>query len=246
MIKNQKGFTMIELIVVIAIIGILAAALALNIRGFSERDKVESSIKTFYSDLTAMRVKAFSENRTHGIYWADKTKIGIDPDDPNAAADYYHLRMDTDGDGNIDILEGTTEEIKTVQLDINLELEATAGAVACTAPVIDSFCQNELSFNEKGLANIANAGIDEVIIFGRCRSCDNNTTRCSDDNTSGCCDPADATNNNCEAADTSADCDNPDYPKYSCVSVALSRIKMGKWCDTDDDNTFDIGECKKR
>ena len=47
-------------------------------------------------------------------------------------------------------------------------------------------------------------------------------------------------------ADRSASCNDVSYPEYSCITVSLSYIKMGKWCDANTDNAFDSGECQIR
>lgn len=64
---NSRGITLIELIVVIAIISILAAALGFSFTGWMSKYKVESQLKELYIDLMNARVRAMQNNRTHFV-----------------------------------------------------------------------------------------------------------------------------------------------------------------------------------
>lgn len=61
---NNKGFTIIELIVVIAVMGILMAIVAINFSDWQQKALVERQIKEMYSDIQDARMKAaFTKQR---------------------------------------------------------------------------------------------------------------------------------------------------------------------------------------
>ncbi|MCL5024099.1 MAG: type II secretion system GspH family protein [Nitrospirae bacterium] len=59
---KQSGMTLIELVVVVAIIGILVMAMAFQFVGLIQRGKVESQIKTMQVDMMDARARAMGRN----------------------------------------------------------------------------------------------------------------------------------------------------------------------------------------
>jgi len=87
---KQQGFTLIELILVVAIITVLAAALAFEFVGWQERYTSESEIQTMQNDLMTVRTYAMQQNTS---YFVQLT---------NAKPEEYDIYMDKDGSGDLD------------------------------------------------------------------------------------------------------------------------------------------------
>lgn len=65
MMKREGGYSVIELIVAIAVIGILVAALSAQFTGWRKAYKVESQLREMQMDLMDTRAKAMQRNRIH-------------------------------------------------------------------------------------------------------------------------------------------------------------------------------------
>lgn len=81
---RQDGFSLIELIVVVLIIGVLLATATVNFRDWSVRYSIESQVNEMYVDFANARIKAMSRNRLHFV---------------NLSADRYTVTEDSDNDG---------------------------------------------------------------------------------------------------------------------------------------------------
>ncbi|OIP63808.1 MAG: hypothetical protein CO150_08520 [Nitrospirae bacterium CG_4_9_14_3_um_filter_53_35] len=81
---NGKGFTLIELIVTVTIIGILSLVLGTSFQGSIAANRIEGQVKELHADLMTARARAMQRNR---IYFA---VVG---------AGSYQIWEDTDQDG---------------------------------------------------------------------------------------------------------------------------------------------------
>ena len=88
---NNRGITLIELIVVCSIIGILVVALGFSFQGWMGKYRVESQIKTLHVDLMNARAMAMTRNR---FYFAD-FNLPVPP----ANSGTYRLIEDTNDNG---------------------------------------------------------------------------------------------------------------------------------------------------
>ena len=65
--KKNKGFSLIEMLIVIVIAGILAAIAIPGMNGFIRKGRIANQTRRLYSDLMNVRVMAMSRNMTHFI-----------------------------------------------------------------------------------------------------------------------------------------------------------------------------------
>jgi prepilin-type N-terminal cleavage/methylation domain-containing protein len=66
-ISNDKGFTLPEILMVVAIIGILLGIGFFAYRGMMDRYNVEKQMKEMYVDLMSARIRAMQRNRIHFV-----------------------------------------------------------------------------------------------------------------------------------------------------------------------------------
>jgi prepilin-type N-terminal cleavage/methylation domain-containing protein len=64
---NNKGLTLVEVIVVMVIVAIITVAIGFDLTIWNRNYAVESQMKQLYSDLTNARVGAMRKNRTHFV-----------------------------------------------------------------------------------------------------------------------------------------------------------------------------------
>lgn len=90
--KDEKGFTLIELMIVVAIIGILAAVAIPNFLKYQAKSK-QSEARVLLSGIYTSEVAYFAEQNAYGDWDADYTGAGITTNDigfePAATPKYY-------------------------------------------------------------------------------------------------------------------------------------------------------------
>jgi prepilin-type N-terminal cleavage/methylation domain-containing protein len=219
--KNTKGFTLIELSVVMVILGIVMALVVSQFTGMPSKNKVEADIKTLYADIVEMKLKSYSEHydstlkkeKNYGVYW----NTGSFAADKSFTTYYKYYFTDADNLGTIDISEFYAPSQKSVTLPRSMSVDGVAPPVG-------------IMFSGKGILKSAST----VYVYSSCPECDQGVSSVS---------------NAGKAADQSASCNDVSYPEYSCIAISPLQVKMGKWCDRNADGVFDpdpdpaVSEC---
>ncbi len=66
-ISDESGFSLVELVVIIAIMGILMTIATLNFNQWMVKNSVEAQVRQMASDFSQLRVKAFTLKQRHSI-----------------------------------------------------------------------------------------------------------------------------------------------------------------------------------
>lgn len=64
---SRRGFSLVELVVVIAIMGTLAAIVAINFNSWQRKYQIEGQVKELLADLTNVRMMAFQTKKMHRV-----------------------------------------------------------------------------------------------------------------------------------------------------------------------------------
>ena len=114
-IFNKTGFSLLELMIVLAIMGILSAIAAPNFMHYMAERRLSGAARMVMSDLMAARQKAVSQNNNFKVFF-------------NASNHQYTILDDDDNDGTADTGEAT--EVRDIQTDYyDVTLSASANPI---------------------------------------------------------------------------------------------------------------------
>lgn len=133
---NKSGFTIIELIVVLAILSILIGIAGISGKAWLDRSRVETQMKELFVDLMNARVSAMQRSRLHIVTFSPSavaaTQYTIYEDTTDAAGNTV-----PDGDGELQM--GSDRQIK--QRNISSIYSMQTGAA-------------RIDFDQRGLASV--------------------------------------------------------------------------------------------
>lgn len=76
-VTNDRGFTLIEILVAVAIFGILSAIAAPNLAAVKQRFRLDGAARQVFSEIMSARMKAINENSTYTITFPTTHTIQI-------------------------------------------------------------------------------------------------------------------------------------------------------------------------
>ena len=113
-IKSLKGFSLIELIVMIALLGLLAAVASTRIKDISINIRVSAAINQITSDLALTKEMALANHKSMSITFDENLNSYIVRQDGNVMTNYPGSN-----DGIINISEGTFVGVEITDANIN-------------------------------------------------------------------------------------------------------------------------------
>jgi prepilin-type N-terminal cleavage/methylation domain-containing protein len=120
-LKNQKGFTLTEVIVTISILGVMAAISIPSYISWLPRHRLQTSVRQIYDDMNIAKIRAIKDNTVAGI-------------DFDTVAETYTVYFDMDG------TLGYASGVDTI-IKLNVTLENS----------VDITADNTCEFNNRGL-----------------------------------------------------------------------------------------------
>jgi len=128
---TSRGYTLIELLIVLAIIAILLIALAMSFEGWRGKYRVESQVQQLYTDLLEARARAMQRNRAHFVDFTTQTSYAVYDDDSDGAVKV------TDGDRLLQVGAGPSADTLLPGYPRTVEYRMTYGTSGLAQARID-------------------------------------------------------------------------------------------------------------
>lgn len=146
---TNRGVTLVEVLVVVAIVSILVIAFGFSFQGWQGTYNVESQVKDIFTDLLNARQWAMQKNRVHFFTMLNATSYTMHEDD---CCDPVTGNKSPDGDGTLQI-NATMPDDDAEDMDDRLPSfpKTTKFDMRWNGAVVEA--QTDISFNTRGLPN---------------------------------------------------------------------------------------------
>jgi prepilin-type N-terminal cleavage/methylation domain-containing protein len=134
MLTDRRGFSLMELLVAMTIMGVLLALATLSFQGMTRRYSEEKQVKQLYNDLLNTRIRAMQQGRDHFVSLVSNTMYRI----------YEDTFTAPEGNGVLDIANDALLGTQNV-----LPAHTLVTSIPTTTPV---------QFNSKGLVPATQTG----------------------------------------------------------------------------------------
>ncbi len=132
--KTNKGLTLLEILIVMAIMGIIAAMSIPSMSNFVRKNRIENQTRRIHSDLMNARTRALATNRTHCLVFQTNN---------------YQVISDTNGNGQCDATPTDTQVLARSGIDVTPY--SLTGAKVGNETIIENLGGMAV-FNGRGLA----------------------------------------------------------------------------------------------
>ncbi len=143
--KSNHGFSLIELIVIMVIIGILATIAALNFSQWQRKYAIEGQVKEMLADLSNVRMQAIQTKREHRVFLNPQAYTTVRYEDTEAEV----VRIEpTDAASGGQVVTSAGQTIADRQFRRALRF----GIQQYTAGVVTPFDNTPIIINNRGYA----------------------------------------------------------------------------------------------
>jgi prepilin-type N-terminal cleavage/methylation domain-containing protein len=130
---NTRGFTLVELIIVIGLITILLAVASSNFNNYTKKMSIESQTRKLYSDLMAQRTRALYEKRNRAIKMTASSysiySSGLTTVTPQSAVQLKNAISYTNGANIIFDTKGMLQNVSNNTITVSTENNASVDSI---------------------------------------------------------------------------------------------------------------------